>query len=119
MFGFRQKVVQSPPTLEQNTLRAIADSMATIEFEPTGTIINANPLFFPRLVISWMKFRGNIIAFSVQEKKSTHHNTANFGNHWLKVIVNRALSNVIRKTVNYWSSKRRIFLLKKKGKSRV
>ncbi len=32
-------------TLEQNTLRAIADSMATIEFEPTGTIINANPLF--------------------------------------------------------------------------
>lgn len=45
MFGFRQKVVQSPPTLEQNTLRAIADSMATIEFEPTGTIINANPLF--------------------------------------------------------------------------
>ncbi|EGQ9187333.1 PAS domain-containing methyl-accepting chemotaxis protein [Vibrio cholerae] len=45
MFSFRQKVVQSPPTLEQNTLRAIADSMATIEFEPTGTIINANPLF--------------------------------------------------------------------------
>ncbi|TQQ47536.1 PAS domain S-box protein [Vibrio cholerae] len=45
MLGFRQKVVQSPPTLEQNTLRAIADSMATIEFEPTGTIINANPLF--------------------------------------------------------------------------
>ncbi len=45
MFGFRQKVVQSPPTLEQNTLRAIADSMATIEFEPTGTVISANPLF--------------------------------------------------------------------------
>ncbi|EJM7233457.1 PAS domain-containing methyl-accepting chemotaxis protein [Vibrio cholerae] len=61
MFGFRQKVVQSPPTLEQNTLRAIADSMATIEFEPTGTVISANPLFL------------SVTGYQLDEIQGKHH----------------------------------------------
>ncbi|HGF7201518.1 TPA: methyl-accepting chemotaxis protein [Vibrio cholerae] len=45
MFGFRQKTVPCPLTLEQNTLQAIHESMATIEFDPTGTILTANGHF--------------------------------------------------------------------------
>ncbi|MES1309571.1 PAS domain-containing methyl-accepting chemotaxis protein [Vibrio cholerae] len=45
MFGFRQKTVPCPPTREQNTLQAIHENMATIEFDPTGTILTANAHF--------------------------------------------------------------------------
>ncbi|MGL4829877.1 MAG: methyl-accepting chemotaxis protein [Vibrio sp.] len=45
MFWHKQNTVTNLPTREQNTLQAVSDSLATIEFEPNGNIITANALF--------------------------------------------------------------------------
>lgn len=78
MFGLRTRN-QEAESEYNRFIKGLSDSMAMIEFDTRGIILNANDLFLSCVGYTREAVVGNIIRFSVTETMFSPLDTNNFG----------------------------------------